>query len=145
MRAGYETMAVKLLDGKLPEETIGRMEDILEKMKELDVEHFENIFIYDDALHGELVKMVHLPRLYKAWEQLSYGNIISGYGQELDRNLVTSRQYLLHKDLVAACHTGDAHVICKRISDHYMKSITWLLEEQGISEEESGYSLDFLL
>ena len=35
MRANYETMAVKLMGGNVPEDTICRMEEVLEKMKKL--------------------------------------------------------------------------------------------------------------
>ena len=41
MRANYETMAVKLMGGNVPEDTICRMEEVLEKMKKLDEEHVE--------------------------------------------------------------------------------------------------------
>ena len=37
MRANYEIMAVRLLGGKIPEETLQEMEKILERMKNLDV------------------------------------------------------------------------------------------------------------
>lgn len=38
MRANYEIMAVRLLGGKIPEETLQEMEEILERMKNLDVD-----------------------------------------------------------------------------------------------------------
>ncbi|MCD8121163.1 MAG: GntR family transcriptional regulator [Clostridiales bacterium] len=142
MKTGYETMAVKLLDGKVPAETIGRMETVLERMKGLDAEHYEAVFLCDNEFHGELVRMVNMPRLYHAWNQLSYGNILTGYGQDLDRGVVASRQHLLHKEIMDACYTGETHVICRAISEHYMKTLDWLMKEQG---SENMFSWDFLL
>ena len=37
MRANYEIMAVRLLGGKIPEETLQEMEKILERMKNLEI------------------------------------------------------------------------------------------------------------
>lgn len=37
MRANYEIMAVRLLGGKIPEETLQEMEEILERMKSLNM------------------------------------------------------------------------------------------------------------
>ena len=41
MRANYEIMAVRLLGGKIPEETLQEMEEILERMKNLDVDEYD--------------------------------------------------------------------------------------------------------
>ena len=46
MRANYEIMAVRLLGGKIPEETLQEMEKILERMKNLDVDEYDQtVFI----------------------------------------------------------------------------------------------------
>ncbi|MCC8066413.1 MAG: FCD domain-containing protein, partial [Clostridiales bacterium] len=145
MRTGYEAMSVRLVGGKIPGDTLERMEDILDKMKNLDVEHYDEVFLNDNEFHGELVKMVNMPRLYQAWCQLNYGSVISGYSENLDKKYVISRQYILHKELVDICRTGNTDSICRAISEHYMKTIRHLLKEQGISEEEAGFCLDFLL
>ena len=44
MRANYEIMAVRLLGGKIPEETLQEMEEILERMKNLDVDEYDRCF-----------------------------------------------------------------------------------------------------
>lgn len=41
MRANYEIMAVRLLGGKIPEETLQEMEEILERMKSLNVDEYD--------------------------------------------------------------------------------------------------------
>ena len=43
MRANYEIMAVRLLGGKIPEETLQEMEEILERMKNLDVDEYGKV------------------------------------------------------------------------------------------------------
>ena len=47
MRANYEIMAVRLLGGKIPEETLQEMEEILERMKSLNVDEYDQLFSYD--------------------------------------------------------------------------------------------------
>lgn len=49
MRANYEIMAVRLLGGKIPEETLQEMEEILERMKNLDVDEYDQLFSYDSS------------------------------------------------------------------------------------------------
>lgn len=49
MRANYEIMAVRLLGGKIPEETLQEMEEILERMKNLDVDEYNQLFSYDSS------------------------------------------------------------------------------------------------
>ncbi len=44
MRANYEIMAVRLLGGKIPEETLQEIEKILERMKNLDVTNMISCF-----------------------------------------------------------------------------------------------------
>ena len=98
MRANYETMAVKLMGGNVPEDTICRMEEVLEKMKKLDEEQFDQVFVYDNQMHGLLVEMTGMTRLYKAWKELNYGNIVTGFSLSTDKKRVLERQYPIHKD-----------------------------------------------
>lgn len=48
MRANYEIMAVRLLGGKIPEETLQEMEEILERMKSLNVDEYDQLFDQND-------------------------------------------------------------------------------------------------
>lgn len=50
MRANYEIMAVRLLGGKIPEETLQEMEEILERMKSLNVDEYDQLFSYDNKV-----------------------------------------------------------------------------------------------
>ena len=145
MRANYETMAVKLMDGKVPADTIAQMEEGLEIMKNLNEEQFDQVFVYDNQMHGLLVKMTGMTRLYKAWKMLNYGNIVTGYSLSSDKKRVVERQYPVHKELVDACKEQDKKKICQVLSEHYMRTIRRLLKEQGQSEADSRFSFDFLV
>lgn len=142
MRSNYETLAVRIMNGKIPAETIHNMEMILEKMKAIDEEHYLDVFRFDNEFHGELVRMVNLPRLYKAWEILNYGNVITSRTKNLEKGKVVKRQFTRHKELVDACIEGDCEKLCGLISGHYWRTIKRLLEEEGASEE-STYTWNF--
>ncbi len=85
MRANYEIMAVRLLGGKIPEETLQEMEEILERMKNLDVDEYDQLFSYDNKFHSCLIRMTGMKSLYKAWKSLNYGNIVTGYNLASDK------------------------------------------------------------
>ena len=131
--------------GHFYKDTICRMEEVLEKMKKLDEEQFDQVFVYDNQMHGLLVEMTGMTRLYKAWKELNYGNIVTGFSLSTDKKRVVERQYPIHKELVDACREKNKEKICHVLSEHYMRTIRRLLKEQGLSEEDSGFSFDFLV
>lgn len=135
MRSHYEIMAIKIMNGNIPAETITNMDRILEKMKLTDEAHYPDVFRFDNELHGELMKMVNLPRLYKAWEVLNYGNVITSRTRTLDKSGIVLRQFPLHKELVDACKAGNREELCGLIILHYWRTIKRLLKEEGIPEE----------
>lgn len=137
MRSSYEILAVQIMDGKIPAKTIENMEEILDKMKALDVEHYQDVFKLDNALHAELVLMVNLPRLYKAWEVLNYGNVTTSRTKNLIKKQIVERQFNRHKDIVDACRAGDCKKLCTLISEHYWNTVKKLSNEEGIPEGTS--------
>lgn len=137
MRSSYEILAVQIMDGKIPAKTIENMEEILDKMKALDVEHYQDVFKLDNALHAELVLMVNLPRLYKAWEVLNYGNVTTSRTKNLIKKQIVERQFNRHKDIVDACRVGDCKKLCTLISEHYWNTVKKLSNEEGIPEGTS--------
>ena len=145
MRANYEIMAVRLLGGKIPEETLQEMEKILERMKNLDVDEYDQLFSYDNKFHSCLIRMTGMKSLYKAWKSLNYGNIVTGYNLASDKKAVITRQYPIHKELLEACKSRKKEEICKVLSDHYMGTIHRLLKEQGMTEADTKFTLDFLI
>lgn len=145
MRANYEIMAVRLLEGKIPKETLQEMEEILERMKDLDVDEYDQLFSYDNKFHSCLIRMTGMKSLYKAWKSLNYGNIVTGYNLVSDKKAVITRQYPIHKELLEACKSRKKEEICRVLSDHYMGTIHRLLKEQGMTEADTKFSLDFLI
>ena len=145
MRANYEIMAVRLLGGKIPEETLQEMEEILVHMKNLNVDEYDQLFSYDNKFHSCLIRMTGIKSMYKAWKSLNYGNIVTGYNLASDKKAVIKRQYPIHKELLEACKSRKKEEICRVLSDHYMGTIHRLLKEQGMTEADTKFSLDFLI
>lgn len=138
MRANYEIMAVRLLGGKIPEETLQEMEEILVHMKNLNVDEYDQLFSYDNKFHSCLIRMTGM-------KSLNYGNIVTGYNLASDKKAVITRQYPIHKELLEACKSRKKEEICRVLSDHYMATIHRLLKEQGMTEADTKFSLDFLI
>lgn len=144
LRVDYEIMAVRLMNGEIPKETIDEMEKVLEQMKNLTVDKYDQLFTYDNQFHSCLVKMTKMQSLYKAWKSLNYGNIVTSYNLVSDKEAVIARQYPIHKEILEVCKRCKKEEICRKLSEHYMRTIRRLLREQGITEEERKYSLDFM-
>ena len=106
MRANYEMMAVRLYNAPFPQETIEKMEQVLEQMKQLHKEEYRKVFELDNKFHEAILDLVSFMRLKKAWEDLNYGNIVMGYNMAVDSDQVIKRQYLIHEKLLSACRTG---------------------------------------
>ncbi len=51
MRANYEMMAVRLYNAPFPQETIEKMEQVLEQMKQLHKEEYRKVFELDNKFH----------------------------------------------------------------------------------------------
>ncbi len=61
MRANYEIMAVRLLGGKIPEETLQEMEKSW-NMKNLNVDEYDQLFSYDNKFHSCLIRMTGMKK-----------------------------------------------------------------------------------
>ena len=89
MRANYEMMAVRLYNAPFPQETIEKMEQVLEQMKQLHKEEYRKVFELDNEFHEAILDLVSFKRLKKAWEDLNYGNIVMGYNMAVDSDQVS--------------------------------------------------------
>ena len=132
MRANYEMMAVRLYNAPFPQETIEKMEQVLEQMKQLHKEEYRKVFELDNEFHEAILDLVSFKRLKKAWEDLNYGNIVTGYNMEIDSEQVIKRQYLIHGKLLNAC----ADIPCKAMenTDVLKKAVgedTLIYEKKG--------------
>ena len=136
MRANYEMMAVRLYNAPFPQETIEKMEQVLEQMKQLHKEEYRKVFELDNEFHEAILDLVSFKRLKKAWEDLNYGNIVTGYNMEIDSEQVIKRQYLIHEKLLNACKTGTPAQVEQAISDHYLGGVEKLIQKVNKKHEK---------
>ncbi len=133
MRANYEMMAVRLYKKKFPKETLDQMEEIVTQMKALRDDAYREVFELDNRFHEQIMDLVPMKRLKKAWNDLSYGNIVIGYNMNVDRSDVIEKQHRIHEKLLSACKEGTTETIAQAIFDHYLLGL-----EQWIQKEKSG-------
>ena len=136
MRANYEMMAVRLYNAPFPQETIEKMEQVLEQMKQLHKEEYRKVFELDNEFHEAILDFVSFKRLKKAWEDLNYGNIVTGYNMEIDSEQVIKRQYLIHEKLLNACKTGTPAQAEQAIADHYLGGVEKLIQKVDKKHEK---------
>lgn len=129
MRANYEMMAVRLHNVPFPQESLEKMEHILGQMKQLHKEEYRKVFELDNEFHEVILDLVSFKRLKKAWEDLNYGNIVTGYNMEVDSEQVIKRQYLIHEKLLNACKTGSPAQVEQAIADHYLGGVEKLIQK----------------
>lgn len=136
MRANYEMMAVRLYNAPFPQETIEKMEQVLEQMKQLHKEEYRKVFELDNEFHEAILDLVSFMRLKKAWEDLNYGNIVMGYNMAVDSDQVIKRQYLIHEKLLSACKTGTTAQVEQAIADHYFGGVEKLIQKVDKKHEK---------
>lgn len=136
MRANYEMMAVRLYNAPFPRETIEKMEQVLEQMKQLHKEEYRKVFELDNEFHEAILDLVSFMRLKKAWEDLNYGNIVMGYNMAVDSDQVIKRQYLIHEKLLSACKTGTTAQVEQAIADHYFGGVEKLIQKVDKKHEK---------
>ena len=136
LRTNYEIVSIRLLNGKIPKDTIQKMEGILEHMKHIPIEKFDEVFEYDNRFHEQLVLMSKLPRLEKAWKELYFSNLLAGYELLKDKGEILDRQYDNHLEILAACKEGDCEKICQEVKKHYWRTIYRILQEQENEDTE---------
>ncbi len=140
MRANYEMMAVKLYGKAFPEQTLECMQQILDQMQDLKWDAYREVFELDNRFHEQIMNLVPFKRLKKAWEDLSYGNIVIGYNMNVNRKDVIEIQHRIHEKLLNVCREGSPEQITQAILDHYLlgleKLIRKMQDESGAGEEQ---------
>lgn len=136
MRANYEMMAVRLHNGPFPQENLEKMEHILSQMKMLHKDEYRKVFELDNEFHEAILDLVSFKRLKKAWEDLSYGNIVTGYNMDVDREQVIKRQYIIHEKLLDVCKNGSPAQVEQAIAEHYLGGVEKLIKKVQKKSEE---------
>ena len=96
----------------------------------------EQVFELDNKFHEAILDLVSFMRLKKAWEDLNYGNIVTGYNMEIDSEQVIKRQYLIHEKLLNACKTGTPAQVEQAIADHYLVGVEKLIQKVDKKHEK---------
>ena len=135
LRSTYEALAVKLGGGRMEEKDIAKMEEILARMDNQAM-GYGDISSCDHMFHKIIVDRAQSERLSKVWTDLDYGSVVEFCIGNFDEREIAKRQYSIHKELLEACKTSKAEVICRAISHHYMDSVARFIEKEGIKEEE---------
>lgn len=138
MRANYEMMAVKLYAKPFPEETLGRMQQILDQMQNLKGDAYREVFELDNCFHEQILDLVPFKRLKKAWEDLSYGNIVIGYNMNVNRKDVIEIQHRIHEKLLNVCREGSMEQITQAILDHYLLGLEKLIHKMQDENAEGA-------
>lgn len=135
LRSTYEVIAVKSFEGNFTDEDLAKMEAILEMMKDLEEGNVREGVNCDNMFHRVILERTELTRVLKAWTELNYGNLICFYMGNSDKKKIVERQYTIHKSLLDICITRDEKAICEAISEHYMKTVRRLMQEQKMDEQ----------
>ena len=69
------------------------------------------------------------------WYQTCLLYTSSCYITGFDEQKTVERQYEFHKKLVEACKTRDADIICEELRNHYMNSVRYFMEAEGLPED----------
>lgn len=129
MRANYEIMAVKLYGKEFPAQTLEQMQKITDQMKTLQDDAYREVFELDNQFHEQIMDLVPFKRLKKAWDDLSYGNIIIGYNMNVKRDDVVQIQYQIHEKLLNVCQGGNLEEIVQAILNHYLFGLEKLIRK----------------
>ena len=105
------------------------MEHILSQMKMLHKDEYRKVFELDNEFHEAILDLASFKRLKKAWEDLSYGNIVTGYNMDVDREQVIKRQYIIHEKLLDACKNGSPAQVEQAIAEHYLGGVEKLIQK----------------
>ena len=77
LRANLEILSVKMCDGKFSEQTIAKMEQIVQRMATIEqLEQFDEVIENDNQFHACIIEECGLKRLYTLWSSMDSGNTI---------------------------------------------------------------------
>lgn len=143
LRANLEILSVKMCEGHFSQQTLKRMEEILNRMDSIeDLEHFDEAIENDNEFHECIIKESKLTRLYTLWNSMSGGNTIVFYRGAGKSEYVIHNQRKIHQKVFDALKTGDVSLICSTLMEHYMETINGYLIEHKISAQDFPYKIN---
>lgn len=142
LRANLEILSVKMCEGRFSQQTLKKMEEILNRMDSIeDLEHFDEAIENDNEFHECIIKESKLTRLYTLWNSMSGGNTIVFYRGAGKSEYVIHNQRKIHQKVFDALKTGDVSLICSILMEHYMETINGYLKEHNISAQDFPYKI----
>ena len=124
IRAYLEAASVEHCGGKIPAETLRRMEEVLEQMgahRDSPGEENRAFVDLDQQFHVEIVSACGLQRLFKTWDtmtSLNFALFLTGQGDEVPLHI----QYERHREVYEILARGDREKSMRAIRDHYLKN-----------------------
>lgn len=120
LRASLEIISLEYCNFSLKNETLDKLEKILEKLNEIKKnKNFDEMFYLGVKFHELIVQECQKEIIYKAWKDFA------GYNYSIFLNIYTSdleslqRDILTHKKLLLKLKTNKEKIIKKAILEHY--------------------------
>lgn len=132
LRSNYEMLSVELCDGKFSDEALKELEEIVEKMSTLNLDNMAGLTACDNAFHSVIVKAAGFERIFKAWNMLSLGSLISSNYYRSGSHEPAVNQCNIHNELFEVIKTGNKELIKQEIYNHYMKPVEKLLTDNNV-------------
>ncbi|MEG1361089.1 MAG: GntR family transcriptional regulator [Lachnospiraceae bacterium] len=121
LRANLENLAVRLCDGKYPEEVLNEMYEIIKRMDEYSkFEDLIGIIGCDQKFHELIIKEAKKEKLFEMWSTLNNANAIIFYALYHSRYSPKEKLAGNHKLIVDAMKEGNPDIICDLIQEHYL-------------------------
>lgn len=144
IRGSYELTAARACGGNISDESLRKMQDVLDSMKHMNDSDFIEPITFDNQFHKLLICEAHMPYLTKAWDSLDFITFFTFYSEVEDCSSLTKRQYSVHKDIFDVYTTKDCHAICNKIYEHYRGSIDKMLRDNNMTENDFPFSFDII-
>lgn len=123
IRSSLEILAIREYAGKITDEDMEQIDEILARMKVLPGKNLQEIIDCDYQFHKLIVAKAKLPRLLDFWEQLNYGAVISLYNRMDEKDEIAQKQYVVHSKIAEAFRNGDMELAITEVQNHYMRTL----------------------
>ena len=139
LRATLENLAVKMCKGKYKEETLKKMEAIVNKMEEFPrTEDLIHIIENDQMFHELIIKEANMQKLYEMWSALNSSNTIIFYALYHSKYAPNNTFADNHRTIFNLFVEGNYEKICKELHEHYL-----IVAKNLYKTENLDSSLDF--